>query len=92
MYMYRKNMDGLLASNASHSMTLLQLVDYYHRKKTKMKYRSICTVLNQHHAVSISERRLKYICKKQGLPRKRNVNNETFKDIVTNELGTSSSL
>ena len=54
--MYMKNMDGLLASNASHSMTLLQLVEYYHRKKTKMKYRNICTVLNQLHGASISER------------------------------------
>ena len=62
--MYRKSMDGLLASNTSHSMTLLQLVEYYHRKKTKMKYRSICIVLNQYHRVIISQRRLKYICKK----------------------------
>ena len=30
--MYRKNMDGLLVSNAPHSMTLLKLVEYYHRK------------------------------------------------------------
>ena len=90
--MYRKNIDGLLASNASHSMNLLQLVEYYHRKKPKMKYRRICTVLNQHHGVSISERRLKYICKKQGLSRKRNVNNQTLKDMVINELGTSSPL
>ena len=52
--MYRKNMDGLLASNASHSMTLLQLVEYYHRKKPKMKYRRICIVLNQYHGVITS--------------------------------------
>ena len=90
--MYRKNMDELLASNASHSMILLQLVEYYHRKKTKMKYRIICFVLNQHNGVSISGWRLKYICKKQGLSRKINVNNETLKDMVINELGTSSSL
>ena len=41
-------MEGLLAPNASHSMIFLQLVEYYYRKKLKMKYRSICTVLNQH--------------------------------------------
>ena len=57
-----------------------------------MKYRGICTVSNQHHGVSISERRLKYLCKKQGISRKRNLNNETSKDSVINELGTSSSL
>ena len=57
-----------------------------------MKYRSICTVLNQHHGVNISERRLKYICKKQRLSLKRNVNNETLKDMVINKLGMSSSL
>ena len=51
-------MYGLLASNVSHSMTSLQLFKYYHRKEPKMKYRNICTVLNQHHGVSISERRL----------------------------------
>ena len=85
-------MDGLLASNASHSMNLLQLVEYYHRKNPKMKYKTICAVLNQHHGVSISERRLKYICKKQGLSRKRNVNSETLKDMVINELRTSSLL
>ena len=85
-------MEGLLASNASDSMILLQLVEYYYRKKPKIKYRSICTVLNQHYGVSISDRRLKYICKKQGLSRIRNVNNETLKDMVINELGTSSSL
>ena len=50
------------------------------------------TVLNQHHGVRISERRLKYICKKQGLSGKRNVNSEILKDMVINELGTSSSL
>ena len=59
---------------------------------SKMKYRSICTVLNQHHGVSILDRRRKYICKKQGRSRKRNVNNETLKDMVINELGTSSSI
>ena len=84
-------MKELLAPNASHSMILLQLVEYYYRKKLKMKYRSICTVLNQH-IVSISERRLKYICKNQGLSRIRNVNNETLKDMVINESGKSSSL
>ena len=57
-----------------------------------MKYRSICTVLNQHHGVNISERSLKYICKKQRLSLKRNVNNETLKDMVINKLGMSSSL
>ena len=82
--MYRKNMDGLLASNASHSMTILQLVEYYHRKKPKMKYRSIYIVPNQHHGIIISESRLKYICKKQWLSRKRNVNNKTLKDVVIN--------
>ena len=53
--MYRKNMDRLLASNASHSMNLLHLFEYCHRNKPKMKYKSICTVLNQHHGVSVSE-------------------------------------
>ena len=85
-------MDGLLASNASYSMNLLHLVEYYHRKKPKMKYRRICTVLNQYHGVSISERRLKYIFTKKGLSRKRNVNNQTLKDMLINELGTSSLL
>ena len=62
-------MDRLLASNASHSMNLLQLVEYYHRKKPKhLKYKSICTVLNKHHRVSISERRLKYILKSKDIP------------------------
>ena len=85
-------MDGLLASNASHSMTLLSLLEHYHIKKPKMKYKSICTFLNQHHRISISEKRLKYFCKKQGLSSKRNVNNETLKDTVINELRTSSLL
>ena len=61
----------LLASNASYSMNLLQLVEYYHRKKPKMKYKAFCTVLNQHHGISISEKRFKYVCKKQGLSRKK---------------------
>ena len=50
---HMKNMDGLLASNASHSMTILQLVEYYYRKKPKMKYRSIYIVPNQHHGIII---------------------------------------
>ena len=85
-------MHGFLASTTSHSMNLLRLLEHYHRKKPKMKYGSICTVRNQHHGARISERRLKHICKKLGLSRKRNVNNETLKDMVINELGTSSSL
>ena len=64
-------MVGLLASNASHSITLLQLVEYYNLKKQKMKYRGISAVINQDHGVSILERRLKYICKKQGLSGKK---------------------
>ena len=57
-----------------------------------MKYKTICTVLNEHHGVGISKRRLKYICNKQVLSRKRNKNSGTLKDMVINELGTSSSL
>ena len=33
--MYRKNMDEFLAYNASHTMNLLQLVEYYHIKKQR---------------------------------------------------------
>ena len=33
--MYRKNMDEFLAYNASHTMNLQQLVEYYHRKKQR---------------------------------------------------------
>ena len=73
-------------------MNLLQLVGYYNRKKPKMKYKSVCTVLNQHHGVNISDRRFKYVCKKQGLSCKINVNSEILKDMVINQLGTSSSL
>ena len=35
IYIYRQNTDELLASNASYSLTLLKLVEYYHRKNPK---------------------------------------------------------
>ena len=40
----------------------------------------------------IWERRLRYICQKHGVSRKRNVNNKTFQETLVNILGISSSV
>ena len=51
--MHRQNMDGILVPNVCHSMTLLQLIQYYQRNKTKIEFRSTYTVLN--HVINIIE-------------------------------------
>ena len=80
-------MVGLLASNASHSITLLQLVEYYNRKKQKMKYRGISAVINEDHGVFWREGLNTSVKSKDFLVK--NANGETLKDMIINELGTS---
>ena len=68
-----KNIDGILTSSVSDSVILLEMVLVYCRLRPKMKYRNICLPLSKHYNINITERRLEYIIKKQGLTRKKNV-------------------
>ena len=51
-----------------------------------MKCKKSCLVLNKHHNINFTERRLKYTIKKLGLTRKNNVTNALLKEIVPLEL------
>ena len=51
-----------------------------------MKCKKNCLVLNKHHNINFTERRLKYTIKKLGLTRKNNVTNALLKEIVPLEL------
>ena len=71
------------------NMTLTDLIKHYHSLRPKLKYSNICCLINIHHGISLSERKLKYVCPKEGLTRKRNCNDITLKEMVKNEMSTS---
>ena len=84
-------MEVVLPKETGKNLSLVELVHYYHGVKPKLKYKDICRIINNHHGVALSGRKLKYICALENLNRKRNVTPSILKGIIANELGTSSS-
>ena len=77
-----------------HLMRLIQWLccEYCHRKKPKMIWKSICTVLNQHHRKIFRREGLITSVKSKDFIVKEMYTIETFKDMVKNKLRTSSLL
>ena len=71
----------------STTLDTFGLIKYYFEVKPNLKYKDICTIINDHHGMSVTLRKLKEIFKKNGFNRKRNVDNATLEAIITNELG-----
>ena len=78
-----------LILDAKVHLNLNELVSYYHRVKRKLKYKDICRIITQQHRIPLSLRRLKEMCRKKKIDRKRNIGDNELREIVSNELSTS---
>ncbi len=70
---------------------MIALVHHYHGLSPKYTKREICMLIKKDHGIAITERQLKYICKKEGLSKCRNIDYSTLKEMVANELDSSRS-
>ena len=64
---------------------------YYHQIRLVLKYSENCHIICTIHNRSISVKQLKYFCQKLKLTRRRHVQDDLVKDIISNELSTSRS-
>ena len=80
-------MDTMLNKNTC--FPLIQLVKYYHGVRPKFKNKEICSIINNHHEISLSPRQLKELMRKNGLRRVRNINDSTLRDLIKLEMTTS---
>ena len=78
-------MDIVLPRNVS--LNVFQLVEYYFQIKPKLKYKNICTIINEFHGLPLTMRQLKEIYRRKGYSRRRNVDDVTLHGILSNELG-----
>ena len=78
-----------LILDANIHLNLDELVSHYHQVKPKLKCKDICRIITQQYGISLSLRRLKEMCRKKKVDRKRNVSNNELREIVSNELSTS---
>ena len=68
---------------------MIALVHHYHAVSPKYTKREICMLLRKDHGVDITERQLKYVCKKEGLSKHWNIDSNLIEEMVSNELDTS---
>lgn len=80
-------MDALLKKGVN--LTLEELIRYYHGVKPKLKYKDICTIINEHHEIDLTMRTLKEKLRKYCLTRVRNVSDNELRNMVSTELETS---
>ena len=78
-----------LILGANNNLNLDELFSYYHQVKPKLKYKDTCRVITQQRGIPLSLRRLKEMCRKKKINRKRNVSDYELREIVSNELNTS---
>ena len=82
-------MESVLSIGMGSTLTLIELVRYYHNVRRKLKYKEICQLINEHHGLDMSLRKLRYILSKENLNRKRNVLEVNIKSMISNELCNS---
>ena len=73
------------------NLDLHGLIKYYYLLTPKFTLNDICSLINKHHRHDVTERRVKYLIRKQGLSRKK-MNQSALIQAVSNELDTSRSL
>lgn len=73
------------------NLSVLELVKFYHSLKPNLKYKEICSIINEHHHRLITMNMVKRICKEENLSRRRNISDSDLKDVIVNELKTSMS-
>ena len=84
-------MENILDEELSKNLKLKDLIVYYHQIRPVLKYSEICHIICTIHNRSISVKQLKYFCQKLKLTRRRHVQDDLVKDIISNELSTSRS-
>ena len=84
-------MESVLSNEVSVNLDVDTIVKYYFDLSPKYTQKEICSIVNTHHQIPITVRRIRYICKKGNLKRRR-VKGTDLKEMVLNELGTSRSL
>lgn len=80
-------MDNIIVNTVT--LSLKELIIYYHNLKPKLKLMEICNIINTHHGFSLSYRKLKELCKKYQLTRARNISDSDLMELVSNEVNTS---
>ena len=84
-------LENILDEELSKNLKLKDLIVYYHQIRPVLKYSEICHIICTIHNRSISVKQLKYFCQKLKLTRRRHVQDDLVKDIISNELSTSRS-
>ena len=84
-----KNMETVLEKDVN--LDLHGLIKYYYLLTQKFTLNDLCSLINKHHQHDVTERRVKYLIRKQGLSRKK-MNQSALIQAVSNELDTSRSL
>ena len=82
-------MDNLLPSRINDIEVLIR---YYYQVNSVFTHCEICSIINNHHRLSVTVRQLKYLCKKLNFKKKNEsyVSNYDLEAIIANELDTSS--
>ena len=69
---------------------LVTFIRHYLSITPKYIYKEMCNIINNHHKIPITVRKVKYICNKQKLQRT-TVDNNLLKECILNEIQTSRS-
>ena len=69
-----------------------ELIKYYCSTANNFTKNEICSILNTHHGMSMTVRRMKYLCNKYGLQRRKHITDSVLEHMVANELETSNAL
>ena len=64
------------------------LVEYYYQLTRKYTLKDICSLINNHHNIDVTVRKLKYIIKKLGFKRQK-LGQNALVEAVANEVNTS---
>ena len=84
-------MENILDEELSINLQLKDLIVYYNQIRRVLKYRQIFHIICTIHNRSMSVRQLNYFCQKLKVRKRRHVQDDLVKDIISNELSTSPS-
>ena len=68
----------------NRNVSLDEMILCYFNIRPKLEYKHICNLINEHHGVPLTMRRLLQICKKLGLSRQRNIDDGTLYSKLSN--------
>ena len=79
-------MENISDEESSKNLKLKDLIVYYHQIRPALKYSQIFHIICTIHNRSISVRQLNYFCQKLKVTKRRHVQDDLVKDIISNEL------